>query len=313
MSGFRKATKTAAKLRLALIGPPGSGKTYTGIGLACCLGQKVAVIFQFDVLELADSFHPKRYIEAIREAAEAGYDALVIDSLSHAWIGKDGGLDLHDQAVNRQRTKNSFTAWGEVTPHHMALIEAITQSPLHLIATMRSKVEYAQDKDANGKPQVRKVGTAPLMRDGAEYEFDVVAEMDQDNRLVVTKTRCPALAGHTVQHPGRALANTIKTWLGTGPTPAPTPAPQPAPAPKPAERQPGEDDDAECINESQQAELKRIIDSKDRTVIGAVKWLGLSEDTTLADLTLDQYARIVEHLSPKTHRAPQHREPAPAK
>ncbi|MES2342289.1 MAG: Rad52/Rad22 family DNA repair protein [Pseudomonadota bacterium] len=91
--------------------------------------------------------------------------------------------------------------------------------------------------------------------------------------------------------------------------PARTTAKRAAPAPQ---RQPGEDQDAECIDQPRQDELRRLLDAKDKTVEGAVQWLGLSADTTLADLTVAEYERLREALSPKPHRAPQHREPAPA-
>jgi len=61
-------------------------------------------------------------------------------------------------------------------------------------ATMRAKTEYVQEKnEKTGKVSVRKVGMAPVQRDGLEYEFDVVADLDQDNNLIVGKTRCPSL------------------------------------------------------------------------------------------------------------------------
>lgn len=247
---FAPATKASAKLRLALLGPPGSGKTYTGLAIASCLGRRVAVVdtergsaskyadlCNFDVLELT-SFHPMRYVEALAAAAKAAYDVVLIDSLSHAWIGKDGGLDLHDQAVARQKTKNTYTAWGEVTPHHMALIEALIQAPLHVIGTMRTKMDYIQEKDASGRTTVRKVGMAPLMRDGIEYEFDLVGDLDQDNTLVITKSRCSALAGAVIKKPGRELADKLKEWLGQSPAagsnrqPAPPLASSTTPWPK---------------------------------------------------------------------------------
>lgn len=241
---FKKATKEQSKLRLGLCGPAGAGKTYTALRIASALGGKVAVIdtehgsaskyadeFRFDVLEL-ESYHPQQYIDGIAAAQAAGYDILVIDSLTHAWAGKDGVLELHDKAVKRQKTQNSYTAWGDVTPLHQQLIEAMLQSRLHLVATMRSKVEYVQEKDASGRTTIRKVGMAPVQRDGMEYEFDIVGDLDVDHNLVVTKSRCKALADAVVNKPGDEFAAQIKAWLtdGAPATERPVQAPQPQPA-----------------------------------------------------------------------------------
>jgi len=233
---FKKATKKQSRLRLALIGPPGSGKTYSALRVGTALARKVALIdtefrsaskyadlFGFDVLNLEGSFHPQRYLEAIHAAEEAGYEVVVIDSLSHAWIGKDGGLDLHDQAVARQKSKNAFTAWAEVTPHHRALVTALVQCQCHLIVTLRSKVEYVQDKDSQGRTTVRKVGLAPLMRDGLEYEFDLAGDMDETNTLIISKSRCPALKRAVIAEPGEALAQQLLAWLGAGSADEPEP------------------------------------------------------------------------------------------
>ncbi len=267
---FTKATKKQSKLRLALIGPSGSGKTYTALTLASGLGEKVALIdtergsaskyanlFGFDVQEL-DSFHPDQYIRAIAEAAEAGYDVLVIDSLSHAWSGKGGALEMVDQFAKQDKSGNSFSAWRNVTPVHNRMVDAIISAPLHIIVTMRSKMEYSQEKDERGRTVIRKVGLQPVQRDGLEYEFDVVADMDQDNTLVVTKTRCPDLVNVVIEKPTKNLAAVLRSWLedgepvkleryaqsqprptnGTQQPPAPRPAPQPAPQQSQADAQP---------------------------------------------------------------------------
>lgn len=230
MTQFKRATKTQSRLRMALMGPSGSGKTYTALGIATALAPgRVAVIdtehgsaskygdvFSFDVLELTD-YHPKQYIEAIRAAAEAGsYDVLVIDSLSHAWNGVGGVLEIVDKAAARSDSKNTFAAWRDATPLHNQLVEALLATPLHLLVTMRSKTEYVLERDERGKMSPRKVGLAPIQRDGMEYEFDVVAEMDMQNTLTVTKTRIGALNGKVVPYPGEALAKTLRAWLDDG-------------------------------------------------------------------------------------------------
>lgn len=222
---FKKATKHESKLRMALDGPSGSGKTYTSLSIASHMGGKVALIdtergsaskyadlFDFDVLELK-SFHPDKYIEAIHSAEKEGYSVLIIDSLSHAWTGKDGALELVDRAAKKSSAGNSFGAWREVTPLHNALVDAMLGSNLHLIVTMRTKTAYSQEKDDKGKTVIRKVGMEPIQRDGIEYEFDVVADLTHDNEFIVQKSRCPILHGVMVRRAGQDIAEQLKAWL----------------------------------------------------------------------------------------------------
>ncbi len=226
---FKKAVKTDAKLRLAINGPAGSGKTYTSlaIGTALANGKPVAVVdtehgsaskyadlFEFDVMELAAPFHPNKYVEAITEAAGAGYGVIVLDSLTHAWNGEGGLLDIVEMIAKRMKNPNTFAAWKDATPIQNKLIEAIIAADIHIIATMRSKTEYVLN---DNKP--RKVGTSPVQREGFEYEFDVVFDMDVDNNAIVTKTRCPALTGGVFNKPGANVAKTLTQWLQGAPAP----------------------------------------------------------------------------------------------
>ena len=125
-----------------------------------------------------------------------------------------------EQITKRSNSKNSFNAWGEATPIHNRLIDAITRSSMHIIATMRSKTEYVVEMGSNGKTAPRKVGTAPIQRDGFEYEFDVFCDLDIENTLIVQKTRCPALSGAVVARPDAKVADILKTWLSGDPAPA---------------------------------------------------------------------------------------------
>lgn len=235
---FRKATKEKSKLRLALIGPTGSGKTYSALGIARGLGSKVAVIdtergsaskyaslFNFDVLEL-ESYSVENYMTAIAEAIKGGYDVLVIDSLSHAWAGKDGILEYIDKKSAANPGGNNFANWRSATPLHNKFVDSILAAPLHVIATMRSKTEWVVEKDDRGKSTPRKVGLAPIQRDGVEYEFDVIGDMTPEHRLVISKSRIPNLADEVIDKPGAALGATLRAWLEEG-IEAPKPAAPP--------------------------------------------------------------------------------------
>lgn len=232
---FKKATKKQARLRMALTGPSGAGKTYTAIAVGQYLGARIAVIdtergsaskysqeFEFDVLEL-DSFSPGKYVEAIHAAEEAGYDALIIDSLSHAWIGKGGALEQVDRAAAKIQSKNTFFAWRDVTPQHNALVDAMLRSSCHIIATMRAKTDYVIE-NVNGKQTPTKIGLAAIQRDGIEYEFDVAADLNLQHQFITSKTRCRALDGVVIDNPGKQLADMLNAWLKDGePMPEPDP------------------------------------------------------------------------------------------
>ena len=227
---FRKATRQQSKLRMTIDGPAGSGKTFTALRFAHTLAGagRIALIdtergsaskyageapdgipWDFDTLELTQ-FSPEKYTEAIMAAGRGGYAVLVIDSLSHAWEGTGGALEI------KQRAGESWSAWRHVTPIHNRMVDAILQSTCHVITTMRSRMEYVQEVDGTGRTVIRKVGLSPIQRPGMEYEFDVVADMDWSHILSVSKTRCPAITDMKVEKPGPDFLRPVVEWLFTG-------------------------------------------------------------------------------------------------
>lgn len=251
---FVKATKWQSKLRLAIIGPSGSGKTYSALSIATAIGGRIALIdtehgsagkyagrFTFDTVTLS-SFAPERYMEAIAAAEEAEYDVLIIDSISHAWAGKDGILEFVDQ----QKLKGGAdpTGWGKATPRQNAFVERILSAGehRHIIVTMRSKMTIVLDKDEQThQTKVRRIGMQPIQRDMLEYEFDLVGDMDQDNTFTVTKTRFEDLPiGRTFDKPGKQLADILMADLADG-----SPKPPPPPKPEAAEKQQAETEQAD--------------------------------------------------------------------
>lgn len=234
---FQKATKRQSKLRLNLNGPAGGGKTKSSLKIATALvegtGKRVAVIdtergsaakyaneFDFDVEPIADDYHPQRLMDTVDLAAKAGYGCLVVDSLSHFWNGKGGFLELVDQEVERMRNMgqkaDSFAAWKKVTPIYNALIQKLLSFPGHLICTARAKMDYEKQQDDRGKTKVVKLGLAPELRDGWQYEFDVEGMLNDENTLIIGKTRCPDLAGKMFKKPGKDVADILRAWLEDG-------------------------------------------------------------------------------------------------
>lgn len=228
---FTKAERKRAKLRLALCGPSGSGKTYSALLLAQGLapggrialldtengsGELYADMTDYDTATLRAPFTPDRYIALIRGAENAGYDVLIVDSLSHAWSGEGGILDMHDKATAASKTGNSFMAWREVTPQHNALVEALLSTDLHIIVTMRTKTAYDLVDDGNGKKRPIKIGLAPVQRDGMEYEFTVVLDLSVDGHVATaTKDRTRLFDGkHFI--PKLETGVSLREWLDNG-------------------------------------------------------------------------------------------------
>jgi len=144
-------------------------------------------IGDYNTIELSPPFSPRNYLEAIRVAEQTGIEFLIIDSLTHAWTGEGGMLEIHGNVA--ERTKNSYTAWREVTPMHNKLVETILQCDMHVCICLRSKTEYVLEEGANGKKVPVKKGMAPIFRDGLEYECTAFFEVAQNHMACATKDR----------------------------------------------------------------------------------------------------------------------------
>lgn len=232
MSSFQPARRAALKGRVALCGPTGSGKTWTALGWARQLGDRVALIdterrsaslyadeFTFDTCAIDPPYHPQKLIDALHDAAD--YPVVVCDSISHFWEGKGGILEMTDAVAARSNSQNKYVAWGVTTPIQQDMVDAILSFPGHIVVTMRSKMDYLQEKDERGKTRIVKVGMAPVQRNGVEYEFTIIGDLDQEHRLVISKSRCHPLADRVIA-PGRQedAAVEFKKWLEEGDPPA---------------------------------------------------------------------------------------------
>ena len=236
---IKRAQRQAQALKIGLVGPSGSGKTYSGLRIARGLvGAEGKILLvdtehgsgslyadesdcagEYDVIEL-DSYSPESCIEAIKTAEKEGYHAVVVDSLSHFWMGQDGALEMVDNAARRSKSGNNFTAWRDVTPLHNKMIDTIVGARLHIIATMRAKTEWVLETNDRGKQVPRKIGMAPIQRNGMEYEFTVVGDLDTDHNLVITKSRCPRVDNKVYNKPGEDFSGELLAWM-SGAQPAP--------------------------------------------------------------------------------------------
>jgi hypothetical protein len=223
---LQQASRKNAKIKMALQGPSGSGKTYSALLLAfglCSDWSKIAVIDtenhsselyahlgNFQVLHVEAPFSPERYIEAIKVCEEADIEVLIVDSISHEWEGIGGILAAHSSMSG-----NSYTNWAKLTPRHNAFVQHMLQSHLHIIGTIRAKQEYVLS-ERNGKQVPEKVGMKGVTREGMDYEFTLVFNMDMRNNANATKDRTSVFIGQPEFRVTAETGKMILQWCNEG-------------------------------------------------------------------------------------------------
>lgn len=216
------AQRKQAVIKMAVQGPSGSGKTYSSLLIAnglCKDWSKIGIIDteyhsahlysslgRYNVLSLEEPFSPERYIDAIESCEKAGMKVIIIDSISHEWEGTGGILDVHGNMAG-----NSFTNWSKLTPRHNAFVQKILQSPCHIIATIRSKQDYVLT-DKNGKMVPEKVGLKGVTRDGMDYEFSLVLDLDIKHQATASKDRTGLFMDKFAFPPSTLTGERLRTW-----------------------------------------------------------------------------------------------------
>ncbi|QYK61805.1 AAA family ATPase [Paenibacillus sp. S25] len=232
---IRKAQRKVTKAKVGITGPSGSGKTLSALLMAYGMTEdweKVGLIDtenrsadlyaetmkagvhipEFPKIDLDPPYTTEKYIEAIKAFEDYGVDVIIIDSLSHAWAGEGGLLEQKD---TMSKTKNSFAAWGELTPKQNKMVETILKSKCHVFTTMRSKTEYVLEANDKGKQVPRKIGMAPVQRDGLEYEFTLVMDLTADHVATVSKDRTGLFDGQYFT-PSVETGKQLLDWLESG-------------------------------------------------------------------------------------------------
>jgi len=219
---LQKAERKQAVIKLAIQGPSGSGKTYSSLLLAFGLvgnwnhivvldtennsSHLYSHLGPYNVLSLSEPFSPERYIEAIEACEKAGMKVIIIDSISQEWEGNGGIIESHGNMAG-----NSFTNWNRMTPRHNAFVQKMLQSPCNIVATIRSKQDYVLT-DKNGKMVPEKVGLKGVTRDGMDYEFTLVLDLDIKHQATASKDRTGLFTNPLPLLITEQLGNRIKTW-----------------------------------------------------------------------------------------------------
>ncbi|MGQ8336288.1 AAA family ATPase [Sunxiuqinia sp. A32] len=223
---LRRAERKQAKIKMGIQGPSGSGKTMSSLLIAYGMvgdWTKIGVIDtennssdlyahlgDYKVLPLSKPYSPERYIQAIDVCIKSKLEVIIIDSISHEWEGSGGILDIHGSMAG-----NSFTNWAKITPRHNEFVQKILQSPCHVIATIRSKQDYVLS-EKNGKMVPEKVGLKGVTREGLDYEFTLVFDIDIKHHVTASKDRTQMFMDKPSFTITGKTGERIKNWCESG-------------------------------------------------------------------------------------------------
>jgi hypothetical protein len=199
---FKPATREKVKLRAALWGLNGSGKTLASLMIARALGELTyGIDTENGRMKLyADQFAfvhgdlpktdrtPEGMRDAVRLAVSEGAGTVIVDSVSHEWLACLSDADR-------------FGDWKNISPRHRDFFDELCSIPAHVIVTMRANIKYDVSEvvvDGRKKQTVTALGPGPVQGKGVEYEFDVLGQVDRDTHKITFENRCSALIGQTL-------------------------------------------------------------------------------------------------------------------
>lgn len=219
-------------LRGFFMGPTGSGKSRGALEIASRVfegklpltlintekgrGRLYADRFKYQLIELEDDFSPQAFVAAIDLAEQHNPGGvLVIDSVSHEWMGANGVLQQADR----------FGEWKKVRPLHNGFVDRILSYEGHIIACCRAKMKYdVGEEEVGGRKRqvITMLGVGPVQSDDMQYEFNFVARFEQATKEAEFSGHVDALQGVITQVVGEAadrIAETLTSWCSEGEPP----------------------------------------------------------------------------------------------
>ncbi len=209
LEDFKPAQPVNTYVKMAFAGPQNSGKTVSALRVAAGLGGETCVIdsenkralkyansFKFRHFDLQPPFSSENYGAAVDAAIKAGFNNIVIDSMSHEHEGPGGMLeqvqifldrktrDIEDEkARDKKKEALKMSAFIEPKMARNRFIQFSIQrvnANVLLCFRAKNKMEMKKEKWENGdrsgvKTVVADAGLQPIGGEEFWYEMDIVS------------------------------------------------------------------------------------------------------------------------------------------
>ena len=192
-------------------------------GIPTHLGFPFGKFRWFNLLK-THGYKPTHYVAAKNAAIANGAKVFIQDSISHAWNGPGGVLQLVSQKEQSNAKLNKYNAWGdpEVVVEKDSIFEMIRDPEIHMISTVRVKEKHDL-KDG----KVVSLGEQQIQMPDLKYEPDLVLEMQESGNTVgrtpkarVIKSRYAILAEGETYEFTIELLEQLRDYLAEGADPA---------------------------------------------------------------------------------------------
>lgn len=174
---------------LGLIGPPGSGKSWSALRIASGMkrvrpgpvvlidtergrARKYARDFDFLHVPFDPPFVPEEFLHAVQQQLPLNPAAIIIDSLSDEHEGDGGVLDWHDRDVPNMGG-NEWAAWAKPKASRRKMIGGFLQIKTPLIFTFRAREKTILTKNDRGKQVPTNIGYQPIAPLEIVYALDM--------------------------------------------------------------------------------------------------------------------------------------------
>jgi len=219
---------------IGLSGQSGSGKTYSALLLASGMAQGRPIGFidtesgraslyadvlpeGFEVYEMNPPFGPRRYIEAIEGFEKHGCGVLIVDSMSHAWEGTGGCLEMSESPNAQGNVNKGLGKWAYPKAEHKKMMNKLLQTRMDIICCLRAREKYVQTGKGRDMEIVSE-GLNPIQEKDFIYEMIISMTLDTDTKFPKLD-KCPEALEHLFPNNQRIVADSgrqIKEWLSGG-------------------------------------------------------------------------------------------------